>query len=224
MTTSTRQAEDNGTKVTSTMFLRGAGVAAMVAGAIFAGIQPFHPADVTASVTTSGWTIVITLKLVMCLLFLVGIAGLYARQAKKAGRLGFIGFSMLSLSWWLQASFVFVELFVLPVLARSTPQFVDSYLGIVNGSPGSMNIGALPVVYGGVGVLYLLGGLVFGIATFRARILSRWAAGLLAVAAAITPLAALLPHAVQRYAAVPMGIALICLGYGLFSEKKRYVA
>lgn len=208
-------------QITTSKLIRWTGLAAIVAGIIFAGIQPFHPVDVLASVTTGTWTTIIALKLTMCFLFLVGLTGLYARQAKQSGRLGFVGFLLLSLSWWLQASFVFVELFILPVLASSTPQFVESYLGIVNGSPGEMNIGALPAVYGAVGVLYLLGGLVFGIATFRARVLPRWPAGLLAAAAIVTPAAALLPHALQRYAAVPMGIAMIWLGYALFRKQGK---
>src|SRR5690606_6192975 len=102
--------------------------------------------------------------------------------------------------------------------------FVDSFLGIVNGSPGEMGIGALPAVYAILSILYLLGGLLFGIATFRAGVLPRWPAGLLAVAAALTPLAALLPHAIQRYAAVPMGLALAWLGFALWSERRARAA
>ena len=83
-----------------------------------------------------------------------------------------------------------------------------------------MNIGALVPTYAVVGILYMLGGLVFGIATFRARVLPRWPAGLLAVVAVLTPAAALLPHAIQRLAAVPMGIALAWLGYALWSERR----
>nr|PZN29552.1 MAG: hypothetical protein DIU80_09245 [Chloroflexota bacterium] len=196
----------------------------MGAGIIFAGIQPIHPPDVLASVTTTAWAIIMPLKLAMCLLFLIGIAGLYARQAEKAGWLGLAGFLLLSLSWWLQTGYVFAEAFILPVLAPAAPAFVDSFLGIVNGSPGEMGIGALPAVYAILSILYLLGGLLFGIATFRAGVLPRWPAGLLAVAAALTPLAALLPHAIQRYAAVPMGLALAWLGFALWSERRARAA
>jgi hypothetical protein len=63
--------------------------------------------------------------------------------------------------------------------------------------------------------------MLFGIATVRAGVLPRWPALLLAFAAIITPAAALLPHALQRYAAVPMGIAMIWLGYSLWSEFRR---
>jgi ABC-type multidrug transport system permease subunit len=83
-----------------------------------------------------------------------------------------------------------------------------------------MNLGALATVYQIVGLLYILGGLLFGIATFRARILSRWAAGLLIVAPLAAPVGALLPGELHRIAAVPMGIALAWLGYALWSERR----
>ena len=207
--------------ITASGLIRWSGLAAIAAGLIFAGIQPIHPPDVLASVTTNLWTVIIGLKLAMCLFFLVGITGLYARQAEKAGWLGFVGFALLTIAFWLQTAFVFAELFILPVLATTTPAFIDSYLGVVNGHPGEMNIGALVPAYGVLGICYLLGGLLFGIATVRAAVLPRWPAILLAVAAVITPAAALLPHALQRYAAVPMGIALIWLGYSLWSERRQ---
>ena len=201
--------------------IRWAGLPAMVAGIIFAGIQPIHPADVVASVTTSAWAIITTLKTVMCFLFLLGIAGLYARQANKAGWLGLAGFLLFSLSWWLQTAFVFAETFILPLLASTAPQFVDGMLGLGAGRASEVSLGALPVLYGLVGIFYMLGGLLFGIATFRTGILPRWAGALLALTAALTPTAALLPHHIQRLAAVPMGVALAWLGYALWSELRE---
>lgn len=207
-------------QITHSGLIRCTGLAAILAGLIFAGIQPIHPADVLASVTTTTWAVIISLKLVMCLMFLIGIAGLYARQAEKAGWVGLFGFLLLTISFFLQTGFVFAELFILPVLAATTPAFVDSALGIANGQPGVMDIGAMVPAYRVVGICYLLGGMLFGIATVRAGVLPRWPAIMLAFAAIITPAAALLPHAIQRYAAVPMGIALIWLGYSLWSERR----
>ena len=54
--------------------------------------------------------------------------------------------------------------------------------------------------------------------------LSRGAAILLIVAAAVTPLAALLPHALERMAAVPMGVALVWLGYSLWMNTRTNTA
>src|SRR5262245_36241862 len=110
----------------SKTLIRWTGVAAMAAGLIFAGSQPIHPADVPASVTTTPWTIITTMKTVMCLLFLVGITGIYARQVKEAGWLGLAGFLLLILSWWVQTAYVFAETFILPQLATTAPAFVDS--------------------------------------------------------------------------------------------------
>jgi hypothetical protein len=211
-------------KITAPILIRWTGLAALVGGVIFAGIQPIHPPDFLASVTTTKWAIIISLKLLMCFLFLTGIAGLYARQAEEAGWLGLIGFVLFSASWALQSGFVFAELFILPPLATTTPQFIDSYLGVVNGSPGVMDIGALVPTYTAVGILYLLGGLVFGVATVRAGVLPRWPAILLAVTAVVTPAAVLLPHAQQRFVAVPMGVALGWLGYALWSERRAQAA
>ena len=67
-------------KPTAAQLIRGTGLAALVAGIYFAAIQPIHPPDVVASVTTVAWAVITPLKTAMCLLFLLGIAGLYARQ------------------------------------------------------------------------------------------------------------------------------------------------
>lgn len=201
------------------MFIRWTGLAAMVAGIIFAGIQPLHPNDVLASVTTDAWAIINSLKLTMCFLFLMGLVGLYVRQMEKAGWLGLAGFVLFSISWALQSGFVFAEVFILPPLATAAPQFVDSFLGVVNGSTGELDIGPVVPAYALVGILYLLGGLLFGIATVRAGVLPRWPAALLAITALLTPAAVLLPHEMQRLAAVPMGLSLAWLGYALWSER-----
>ena len=82
-----------------------------------------------------------------------------------------------------------------------------------------MNLGAFATIYSLVSVLYLLGLLLFGIALFRARILPRWAAILLAGSGPLAMImVALLPHQFERLAAMPMGFALAWLGYALWSE------
>ena len=217
---------DNGRNmtITASSLIRWAGLSAVVAGIIYAGIQPIHPPDVLASVNTTAWGIITPVKTVMALLFLLGITGLYARQVKETAWLGLAGFLLFGLSWALNLAFIFAEAFIMPPLASAAPKFVEGFFGIVNGHPTLMNLGLLPAIYALVGVLYLLGGLLFGIATFRAGILPRWAGGLLAGTALLTPLAAMLPHAIQRFAAVPVGIALAGLGYALWSERREKVS
>lgn len=212
------------TLLTADNLIRATGPFAVLAGLIFAGIQPIHPPDFVASVTTTPWAVIITLKFLMCLFFLIGTAGLYVRQMSRAGWLGLAGFVVFSLSWWLQSGYVFTELLVLPPLAAVSPEFVDSFLGIVNQHPGTLDIGAAGSVYGVLGLLYLLGGIVLGVATLRAGVLPRIPSILLAVAALVTPAAALLPHEFQRYAAIPMGLAFIWLGFALWFPRAKGVA
>ena len=71
------------------------------------------------------------------------------------------------------------------------------------------------------GVVYILGDLLFGIATFRAGILSRWAAGLFGLGAVSSPAFALLPQSLEPLAAVPVGLGLAWLGYSLWSERRE---
>src|SRR5919199_961231 len=203
-------------KITASSLIRWSGLAAMAAGIIFVVEQPLHPPDVLSSVTTDAWAIIQSAKVAMCVLGLIGLTGLYARQAKEAGWLGLAGYLLFSLFYALTLPFVFAQAFILPLLATTAPTFVESWLGIINPeSPVEMNLGALPVLYWLAGFAgYMLGGLLFGIATFRARVLPRWPAGLLAVAGPLGPVAvALLPHALERYAGVPLGLALAWLGY-----------
>jgi len=219
-----RSKTESNMKITDSTLIRWTGLAAVAAGVIFAGIQPIHPPDVLASVTTSAWAIIMPVKIAMCLLFLVGITGIYTRQAKESGWLGLAGFLLLNLSWALNLAFIFSEAFVVPLLATTAPTFVDGFFGIFNGQPVEMNLGMLPALYALTGLLYMLGGLLFGIATFRAGILPRPAAALLAVVSVLTPAAALLPHEIQRLAGMPVGIALAWLGYALWAEQRMKAA
>jgi len=83
------------------------------------------------------------------------------------------------------------------------------------------------MLYTLVGISYILGGILFGIATLRAGILSRWAAVLLIVSSALPlafvprPVAELIPPQIQHLAAMPLGIAVAWLGYSLLSERRE---
>ena len=204
-----------------THFVRFGGLAAILAGAIFAVIQPIHPPDVVESVTTGYWSLIVGLKYAMCFAFLIGVAALYLVQADRAGWIGLAGFVLFSLSWALQSGFVFTEVFVMPPLAVVSPDFVSSMLGLATSTAGPHSIGAMTPTYAFVGICYLLGGVLFGIATVWAKVLPRWPAVLLAVTALVTPAAVLLPHAIQRLVAIPMGIAVIWLGYSLWGGRYR---
>ncbi len=65
------------------------------------------------------------------------------------------------------------------------------------------------------------GCLLFGIALYRARVLARWAAALLAVSTAATVALAFLPESFNRPFAIPTGVALVGLGISLWRDQRR---
>ncbi len=211
-------------KITASSLVRWAGLSALVAGICFVVLGLLHPPNVLSSVTTTQWAIVHSLALAMSLFGLLGMMGLYARQVKEAGWLGLAGFLLLSLWLVLMLPFTFFEVFFLPLLATEAPTFGEGFLGIFTGAASEINFGLLAAVYKLTGVLLILGGLVFGIATLRAGILSRWAAGLLAVGAGVAPIYGLLPHQLEPLAAVPIGVALAWLGFALLTERRAHAA
>ena len=211
-------------KVTTPNLIRAAGLSAVAAGTIFAAIQPIHPPDVIASVTTSAFIIITSFKTVMCIFGLFGIAGLYARQVEKTGWLGLAGYILLTVFYAVQMCYAFAEPTILPLLAPLAPTFVASVMGMSSGAGGPVALGAFEVVFRIVSVLYLLGLVLFGIAIFRARILPRAASVLLAISGPLAAVMSLLPHQFARFAAVPMGISLIWLGYSLLTERRTPAA
>ena len=212
-------------KVTAPRLIRWTGLSAVAAGIIFVVIQPIHPLDVPSSVTTAEWTIIQSSKVAMCLLGLLGLAGLYARQVGRVGWLGLAGYLLFSLFFALTLPFVFAQAFIVPLLATTAPAFVEGWLGIFNGNPGEVDLGVLPALYNLTGGAYLLGGLLFGIATLRAGVLPRWAAGLLAVGTVLPLLASpLVEHPFDRIFAVPVGLALAWLGHALWSKRREQAA
>jgi hypothetical protein len=208
-------------KITASNLIRWAGLSAMVAGIFYVVVGIFHQPNILSSVTTTQWAIVHALATAMCFFFLLGITGLYVRQVEEAGWLGLAGFLLYSLNWLLTAPFTFVETFILPQLATEAPTLAEDFLGVFTSSTGETNFGVLANLWTLTGSLYILGGLLFGIATFRTGILPRWAAGLLAIGSVLAPMAALLPPEHEPKVAVPVGVALGCLGYALWSERRE---
>jgi len=205
---------------TTSKLIRLAGFSAVLAGICYVLVGVFHPANVPSSVTSTRWAVVHVLACAMCFFGLLGMAGLYARQATKSGWLGLAGFVMFSLWLVLIMGFSFVEAFILPRLATGQPSFVVSWMGMLTGSGGKFNLAALPTLWNLTAPIYMLGGLLFGIATFRAGILPRGAGVLLAVGTVLAPVAGLLPNASQPKIAIPVGLALVWLGYALWSDQR----
>ena len=202
--------------VTTTGLIRSTGIAAVVAGLMFVVIQPLHPEDVLASVTTDAWAIIHYATLAMLTLFVVGVTGIYAHQVQKLGWLGLGGYVVLVIGLVLTAIGTAIEALVQPLIAGSDPAFVEGMLAMVHGHPIGADLGAIPLLWNAASAGFLGGTLLFGFANFRAGILSRWASAVFAVGLfAMAPVAGLL--GTPRVGAVPIGIGLAWLGYSLWS-------
>jgi len=73
--------------------------------------------------------------------------------------------------------------------------------------------------------IFIVGSLLFAIATFRAGILPRWAAGLIALGTLMIPVGALLPTELQaKIILIPIGLGLAWMGYALLTERRQHVS
>lgn len=214
-------AKESKTKVSTAALMRLAGLSAMLAGLCFLVIGMFHPVNEASSVTTPTWIIVHIFGTFMSFFGMFGLAGLYARQVEKAGWLGLIGFLLFSLWLALVLPFNFIEAAILPHLASEFPPFVAGFLGMFSGIASQVDLGVLPTLWNISGPVLILGPLLFAIATFRAAILPRWAAGLLALGSLMIPVGAIAPVALQaKIIMMPIGLGMAWMGYALLAERR----
>ncbi|MGB7962394.1 MAG: hypothetical protein WCF12_05450 [Propionicimonas sp.] len=206
--------------ITTTKLTRWAGLCAVVAGLLFIAVQINHPPLDLALVTTAEWTVRQSMKVLMTVLALAGITGMYLSQVRKAGVLGLLGYLIFGVGYLAMMTIEVAALVILPAIASSAPGYVSDVLAVATGGTATGDIGLFPALSLHSGIGYMAGGLVFGIALFRANVLARWAAVLLAVATTATMAIPLLPWINQRLFAVPTGVALIGLGYSLWRSQR----
>ena len=210
--------------VTTTGLTKAAGIAAAVAGTIFIAVQIGHPAFDSFVTDTHEWVIRCSAKAVMTVLALAGLTGMYLHQVRQMRVLGLFGFLVFTLGYLMMFATEVMAVAFLPTLTDKTPAFVNDIVVASGGGTPTGDIGGLQAFFNLTGACYLLGGLVFGIALFRANVLAHWAAVLLAVATVSTAALAVLPASFDRPMAVPEGVALIGLGISLWRDLRTTVA
>jgi hypothetical protein len=210
--------------VTTKGLTQAAGISAAVAGALFIAVQINHPAMDVSSVTTTEWVVRQSAKTVMAAAALAGITGMYLRQVRQIGILGLVGYLVFGFGYLVMFGVEFAGGYVLPALAHTAPGYVNDVLAAGIGDPVKGNIGAMQTAFSLMGVGYLAGGVLFGIALFRARVLARWASGLLVLGTLATAALHVLPHSFERPLAVPTGVALIGLGISLWRDQRKTAA
>jgi hypothetical protein len=198
-----------------------AGLCAAAAGAIFVGVQINHPPADVAHLVTTEMAIRESAKVLMSVLALVGITGMFLRHRSRFGVLGLAGFALLTVGYLAMFATECIVGYVLPTIAHSNPAYVQGVIDAAVGRGTSVDIGHMQELLLAMGLGYPLGGLLFGIALFRARVVSRWASLLLAYGTTSALALAALPESFNRPFAVPTGIALIGLGVSLWRDQRR---
>lgn len=153
--------------------------------------------------------------LVAALLILIGLPALYARQAEQAGRLGLIAFLVVFTGMALVTGNAYFGTFIqsglvdLIVLAEEA--------GVAVQEPAAAAAGFMIAL-----LLYLLGWILFGLASLRARVLPRWAAGLVLAGLVLGFLFLATGITLLGLPLTEIGIA--ALGYALWREKEQALA
>jgi hypothetical protein len=205
--------------VTHGFLLRAASVAAAAAGLIFIGVQIGHPYLDASSITTTDVIIRNSLKMLMVALALAGITGVYLFQVTKIGVLGLIGFVVFAAGYLSMLGTEYVAALVLPSIADSSTAYVNDVIAIANNRPATGDIGWMNAAIMFTGLTYIVGGVLFAIALFRANVLARWASALLAVGTLSAIGAGTVPQ-YERLFAIPTGLALVGLGYSLWRAQR----
>ena len=205
---------------TTTTLSRAAGLSAVIGGLLFMAVQIKHPHLNAAFTTTTEYAVRETMKIFMAVFSLIGITGIYLYQVKQTGVLGLIGYVVLGVGYLAILGTQVVGVFVLPTIAASQPGYVNDVLAVATSGTPNGDIGPLLILIKGGGFAYVLGGIIFGIALFRANVLARWAAALLSAGALAILATSVLPELTQRLFAVPVSVAMAGLGYSLWREQR----
>lgn len=208
-------------RITATRLTAAAGLCAAAAGTIFVGVQINHPPADLAHIGTTEMAVRESAKALMTILALIGITAMFIRNRDRFGVLGLAGYGLLSVGFLTMFVNQCIVACVLPTVAQSDPAYVQAYLDAAMGESTHGDIGRMQSLFLLSGIGYAIGGLLFGIALFRAGILARWAGALLAYGTVSTLALATLPQSWSRPFAVPTGVALIGLGVSLWRDQRR---
>lgn len=168
--------------MTSTKLIRWSGLAAVVGGllaAILDAVEALAFWDLPTREAMSNPTNVFAISLFMVVLFLgtIVLVGFYTKQVEETGWLGLIGFLVALAGSMMFFGVYWAATFVFPVLARIAPEFLDLLDAGAN-LPGTLMLAYLTTL-----PLFWIGWFLFGLASYRAKVLARWGTVLLMVAA-----------------------------------------
>lgn len=169
-----------------------------------------HLLQIPSDPGTSLWVPGTWLALGGSLLVGLGWPGIYLRQAAQAGRLGLVGFVLAFLALLIVVGIGTFDAFVSPVLASSA-----STRPLADGEAIPALLGFLVLA----ALLQIVGPLLFGIATLRARVFPRWI-GIMLMVGAVAQLVTFLLHNWNDISDIIYFLAIACFGFVLWSVRE----
>jgi hypothetical protein len=143
--------------------IRWSGLIAMLGGILFPAAAIIHPnGEDLAAVNMPNWVPAHLLGFVSVMLMHLSLIGLYARQVEKAGWLGLIGFVLTFVGGTFAIAIQYVTSTIIPLIAVQAPVLFDQAMTPPWFAPPLFVFG------------FVLGYILFGLATMRAGVLPRW--------------------------------------------------
>ncbi|MEJ7816106.1 MAG: hypothetical protein WKF53_13110 [Rubrobacter sp.] len=156
------------------------GLALMVSFLLEWLVVPYERLGQTEAYFTSAYTVSSGLRLLSIVLLLWGLIGIYGRQSRAAGTLGLWAFVVVFLGTALIVGNTWAEVFVWPTLAQVAPNMLSVPVFTTEASSYMSTGLSLSFPLFGIGLI------LFGVATFIARVYPRWVAVLLIVSIPVT--------------------------------------
>jgi len=201
----------------------------MLGGVLFPLAALIHPnGEDLAAVNMPNWVPAHLLGLVSVTLIHLGLIGLYARQVEETGRLGLVGFVLAFVGGAFASTTQYVTSTVIPLIAAQAPALFDQAMTPPPFAPPVFVLG------------FVLGHVLFGLATMRAGVLPHWS-GLLVIIGIVLFFLGEVSFLAQRLAVpalqqvfelirrlrvivlfgdVAFGLGLVWMGHALWSEKR----
>lgn len=143
--------------------VRWSGLSAILGGVLFALAAILHPnGEDLSAVLMLTWVPAHLLGLTSVMFLHLGLVGLYARQVEKAGWLGLIGFVLAFIGGTFAAAIQYLTSTTIPLVAAQAPALFDQAMTPPVFAPPLFVLG------------FVLGHVLFGLASVRAGILPRW--------------------------------------------------
>ena len=196
--------------------IRWGGIANIFGGILVAAAYLLHPHHATPGVVMSGFWLLVHVLFVFSLLFgIFGLVALIAYHGQQGGRLGFAGFFMAATSLIMIFGLNYYETFIIPVVAREAPAFVEKY-------GAGETAGAVMFIFPLSGLLYIVGYVCLCIDFLRFRSLNHGGPILTIIGVLIfgIGLSGFVPMFAVKTGAVIFAAGLIGLGRELWKSKK----